>query len=147
MTAVSDKMTAPPFARAAVTRMYTGDDGRSHFEDLAVPLDDTPLVGQLSALIPGDGVFFRESAAGGSRDFHCAPRRQFVVMLSGAVEITCSGGESRVLGAGEVLLADDTTGEGHRTVERAGPRRSLLLPVAETLDVTPWQLAHAPDLG
>ena len=135
-------MTPHPSASAAVTRLYTGDDGRSHFEDLAVPLDDTPLVGQLSALVPGAGVFFRESAAGGSRDFHCAPRRQFVVMLSGAVEVTCGDGESRVLGPGDILLADDTTGQGHRTVEQDGPRRSLLLPVDANLDVAPWRSAH-----
>ena len=33
--------------------------------------------------------------------------------LDGAVEITVGSGEKRVLEAGEVFLAEDTTGQGH----------------------------------
>ena len=44
---------------------------------------------------------------------HVPPRRQYIINLDNGVEITASDGESRVIGAGEVLLVEDTTGKGH----------------------------------
>jgi hypothetical protein len=46
-------------------------------------------------------------------DWHPAPRRQYIINLDNGVEITASDGETRVIGAGEVLLVEDTTGKGH----------------------------------
>ena len=48
-------------------------------------------------------------------DWHPAPRRQFVVLLTGAVEVTVSDGETRPFGPGSVFLVEDTAGAGHRT--------------------------------
>ncbi len=42
-----------------------------------------------------------------------APERQYVIMLRGEVEIEASDGTVRRLGAGDILLAEDTTGKGH----------------------------------
>ena len=47
-----------------VTRIYTGDDGRSHFEDLDIPMSDGPA-GLISSRIATDSVFFREPAGNG----------------------------------------------------------------------------------
>lgn len=95
-----------------VTRVYTGDDGRSHFGEIEVEVSPY-RAGLLSELIPATGVIFRETGGDYDYDFHVAPRRQYVVNLNGAVEITVGSGEKRVLGAGEVFLAEDTTGQGH----------------------------------
>ena len=46
-------------------------------------------------------------------DWHPAPRRQYIINLDAGVEITASDGESRKIGAGEVILVEDTTGKGH----------------------------------
>ena len=46
-------------------------------------------------------------------DWHPAPRRQYIINLDAGVQITASDGEARVIGAGEVLLVEDTTGKGH----------------------------------
>ena len=95
-----------------VTRIYTGDDNQSHFEDIEVELSPRG-VGQLSERIPATGLIFRETGGDYDLDFHNAPRRQYIVNLDGAVEITVGSGEKRVIGPGEVFLAEDTTGQGH----------------------------------
>ena len=44
---------------------------------------------------------------------HNAPERRFVVFISGHVKVELSDGESRTVGAGDVVLFEDTTGGGH----------------------------------
>ena len=41
--------------------------------------------------------------------------RQYVIWLDAEYELTASDGEKRVIGVGEVVLAEDTTGKGHIT--------------------------------
>ena len=115
-----------------VTRVYTGDDGESHFEDVEFPLEDLGAIGAMSKPIEAKTVLFRETGAGYDLDFHNAPRRQFVVMLSGGrVELEVGDGTKRVLGPGDVLLAEDTTGHGHisRAIDEA-PRVSIFIALA-----------------
>ena len=46
----------------------------------------------------------------------------------GAVEIEVGDGTKRILGTGDILLAEDTTGQGHISRAVAGkPRRSLFI--------------------
>jgi quercetin dioxygenase-like cupin family protein len=63
-------------------------------------------------------------------DYHTAPRRQFVINLTGSVDIEVGDGTVRRLGPGDILLAEDTTGEGHisRAVD-GEPRRCLFVPL------------------
>ena len=111
-----------------VVRIYTGADNQSHFEDLQVPLKDGGKVGFLSDLIKATGVRFRETSGDYNYDFHTAPRRQYVVNLEGEVEIEVGDGTRRILRAGDVLLAEDTTGQGHISRAVAGkPRKSLFI--------------------
>ena len=117
-----------------ITRVYTGDDEQSHFETIEIALTESRY-GALSELFEAEGVIFRETPVGGELDFHNAPRRQFVVTLSGVVEIECGDGAKCQLGAGEILLADDTTGQGHITRELEAPRRSLFIPLPDDFDV------------
>ncbi len=95
-----------------VTRIYTGDDNQSHFEDIEVELSPQQG-GQLSERIAATGLIFRETGGDYDLDFHNAPRRQYIVNLDGAVQITVGSGEKRVIGPGEVFLAEDTEGQGH----------------------------------
>ena len=115
-----------------VTRVYTGDDGESHFENVEIPLEDLGAIGAMSKPIDATAVLFRETGAGYDLDFHNAPRRQFVVMLSGGrVELEVGDGSKRVLGPGDVLLAEDTTGRGHksRAIDEE-PRVSIFIALA-----------------
>jgi hypothetical protein len=121
-----------------VTRVYTGDDGESHLEDLEVPLVPGPY-GAISRWVDVTGLAFRENPDGLDIDFHVAPRRQFVVTLYGAVEIDCGNGEVARMGAGDILLAEDTSGKGHISRDVEGPRRSLFIPVADGFDAGVWR--------
>lgn len=91
-------------------RLYTGNDGQSHFEKLrsenAAKLYDTADKVK--------GLVFRQGRRSHLLDWHPAPRRQSVITLSGSVEILVSDGTSVTFGAGDVFLAEDVTGQGHR---------------------------------
>lgn len=111
-------------------RVYTGDDGRSHFEELPIKLSDRGHVGRISALVPARGVMFREVDGDYDLDFHNAPRRQFVINLKGSVDLEVGDGTVRRLGPGDILLAEDTTGQGHRSRAVDGePRACLFIPL------------------
>ena len=109
-----------------VVRIYTGSDNKSHFEDVQIPLKDSGKVGFLSELTKASGVLFRETGGDYNYDFHTAPRRQYVVNLEGEVEIEVGDGNKRILRAGDVLLAEDTTGQGHISRAVAGKSRKSL---------------------
>lgn len=112
------------------TRIYTGADGLSHFEDVDVPMTSISSSQQTSELIKATGVIFRASGADFDLSWHNAPRRQFVVRLEGTTEIVASDGTTRRFGPGDILLADDTTGKGHisRVLDNR-PGKSLFIPL------------------
>jgi hypothetical protein len=122
-----------------VTWIFTGPDNQSHFEDLEVP-EHAVRYGTNSDPIPVTTVIFRETPVGGEMEFHPAPRRQFVVNLSGLVEIECGDGSKRRLGAGDILLADDTTGQGHITRDLEGPRRGIFIFLSAEVDPAAWRV-------
>jgi hypothetical protein len=111
-----------------VVRLYTGADNKSHFADLQIPLKDGGKVGFVSELTKATGVVFRETTGDYDYHFHTAPRRQYVVNLEREVEIEVGDGTRRILRTGDILLAEDTTGQGHksRAVARK-PRKSLFI--------------------
>ena len=95
-------------------RLYTGPDQLSHFEDVEVELSEPGSASQqLSKAMEVKALQFRENTAAYDLDWHPAPRRQFIVNLTGEVEITASDGEVRRFGPGTIMLAEDTTGKGH----------------------------------
>lgn len=125
-----------------VTRIYTGTDDRSHFEELDIPLSPAAY-GCESALVPAQGVIFRENPEGAWADFHNAPRRQFVITISGVGELECGDGSRRRFGPGDVLLVEDTTGQGHITREIQGPRRAIFIPLPQDFDVSVWRVRQS----
>ncbi len=48
-------------------------------------------------------------------EMHPAPRRQYVITLQGQAELILGDGTSRLFVPGDVVLAEDLTGEGHIT--------------------------------
>ena len=115
-----------------ITRIYTGDDGCSHFEDIDVALEDLGAHGQISAPWPASAVLFREVDGNYDLGFHNAPRRQLVVNLTGSVDIEIGDGTVRTLGPGSILLAEDLTGQGHISRAVNGePRTCLFVPLTE----------------
>lgn len=96
-----------------ITRIYTGPDNRSHFEDIEIPLDTRTAAIRMSEPAEATGVIFGETDGSHDYDWHTAPRRQYLVMLVGEVEIEVGDGTKRVFRAGDIVLAEDTTGQGH----------------------------------
>ena len=109
-----------------IVRVYTGADGKSHFEDVEVEFRERSAFGSISAMVPARGVLFRKVGGNYDLDFHNAPRRQYVVNLTGSVELEVGDGTRRRLGPGSILLAEDTTGQGHKSRAVAGEARTCL---------------------
>ena len=115
-----------------VTRLYTGDEGRSHFEDIELDLRDFGVSGHMSEPWPARSVVFREVAGDYDWSFHNAPRRQFIVNLTGSVEIELGDGTKRLFGPGSIVLAEDETGQGHISRAVGGePRTCLVIPLGD----------------
>lgn len=118
-----------------LTRVYADSSGESLFDEVEYPLHDAGEIGMLSDMVATRGVIFRENSADYDFDWHQAPRRQFVVLLDGHIEIEVSSGEKRQFQGGDVILLEDTTGQGHRTRTVDGkPRRSLFIALPDARD-------------
>lgn len=123
-----------------VTRIYSGDDGQSHFEALEMPLVVSDI-GAMSTKIPIESIFFRDTSQAGPEvwDFHVAPRRQLVVHVQGFTEIEVGSGKKHTFGPGDVLLADDQTGQGHISRQVEGPRFQVFAVLHELVDIDRWR--------
>ena len=102
------------------TRLYSDDDGESHFEDVEIQFASTdyappapPL--NLSAFTNAKEFGFMQAPAGWSSDWHPSSARTLFVVISGEWEVTASDGEAQRFITGEVLVVEDLTGKGHRS--------------------------------
>jgi hypothetical protein len=110
-----------------ISRLYTGPDGQTHIEQMS--LDSHPDLAKLQKAV---GIQFRAAAPGNFIDWHPAPRRQFVITISGEVEIGLADGSVHRFGAGHVNLAEDLTGKGHTTrVVGTVPRVTATIPLTD----------------
>jgi len=113
-----------------IHNLYADENGESHFRDIEVQWAQDLPGGKLSERRPATGVIFRETAGDYDLDWHPAPRRQYIVNLDAGVELTASDGERRVIGAGEVILVEDTSGKGHLSKAVSGQvRHSIFIPI------------------
>jgi hypothetical protein len=113
-----------------IHNLYTDASGESHFRDIEVEWVEESRSGRLAKRLPATGIIFRQSRPDYDLDWHPAPRRQYIINLDGGVQITASDGESRVIGAGEVILVEDTTGKGHLSKAVGGQvRHSIFVPI------------------
>ena len=86
-------------------RLYTGADGNSHV---------TPGSVNAGELVDAQSIHFKETPPHSSFEWHNDPIPQYVITLSGVLEFTTVGGETFTLRPGDVLLAEDHTGSGHK---------------------------------
>lgn len=92
--------------------LCTDADGRARFREEAVPLDHGSPKAMLSALKPSGGLQFRTSPVGFRSEFHCTETPQYLVVLSGAMEIGLQDGSSRVFLPGQHFYSADTLPAG-----------------------------------
>jgi hypothetical protein len=113
-----------------IHNLYTDASGQSHFRDIEVEWVEERRGSKLSKRLPANGIIFRETQAEHDIGWHPAPRRQYIINLDAGVKITASDGESRVIGVGEVILVEDTTGKGHLSQHVEGKiRHSIFVPI------------------
>jgi quercetin dioxygenase-like cupin family protein len=86
-------------------KLYTGPDNASHV--LQGTVDEKARTDVIA-------IHFKESPAHSSYDWHDDPEPQYVITLSGTLEFTTRDGETFVVRPGDVLLAEDHVGSGHK---------------------------------
>jgi hypothetical protein len=123
----------------AYTRLYTDVDGHSRFEDVELAGETrgvgyAELVATFAQPIAAEAVVFRNVVREASDETpHNAPRRQFIIQVSGACEVESSTGEIRHFGPGSVLLVEDLHGHGHITRKvGTGERLTLLITLPDS---------------
>ena len=121
---------------ASILRVYTGSDGKSHIEEVELPLqpfvDTEGAYGEGTPLQDASGITFRVAPPGYILEWHCAPRRQYTITLTGQAEIEVGDGTVKSVGPGDVLLAEDLTGQGHITrVVGNQPRLYAVVPLGD----------------
>jgi uncharacterized cupin superfamily protein len=92
-------------------RMFTNAEGKAAWEE--IDLGKTP---EWTAGLDVTNIRFGARQPGVIQDWHPAPQRQFVIILSGQLEIGFEDGSTRVFGPGDARLVEDTTGKGHTTI-------------------------------
>ncbi len=113
-----------------IHNLYEDENGESHFRDIEVEWVEERNFSKLSARLPANGIIFRETSGDYDLDWHPAPRRQYIVNLDAGAKITASDGESRVIGAGEIVLVEDVSGKGHLSQSVGGAmRHSIFIPI------------------
>lgn len=90
-------------------RVYAGEDGHSHFEELEVPSGP----GGRSPAQKAKEIAFHRLEPGRFVDFHTVPERSYYITLSGEGEIGVGNREVRRLRPGDMTLCEDLTGQGH----------------------------------
>jgi quercetin dioxygenase-like cupin family protein len=97
-----------------IIRVHHGSDGQTHFEDIEWATTPTPSGAYVRTDTRKAGItMFAIQPPGFFADWHSAPSRRLVTMISGAAEINVSDGESRTVNVGNVILFEDVDGPGH----------------------------------
>ena len=113
-----------------IVTVYPGADGESRLIDVTID-QFAEIVNHI-----GEGpTRLNQSPSPKVDDYHNASRVQYVAHLAGISEIEVADGTVRRLEAGDVLIAQDTTGHGHITRGIGDePRVSMAVP----LEQGPW---------
>ena len=89
-------------------RMYSGDDGLSHFEELEFPFGP----GGISPEQAVKTISFHRQEPGLFIDFHTISERAYYITISGEGELS-NGVEVKRITPGSITLTEDSTGKGH----------------------------------
>lgn len=122
----TDGLLAQGRSPVKVTRIYTGPDGKTKVEELTLPLKPRDAGSELSGSINVTSLQVRRTTPAYNLDWHNPGRRQLVVTLSGESEVELEGGKVLRMGPGHILLAEDMTGQGHKSRAVPGTDRIAL---------------------
>ncbi len=108
-------------------RIYTGDDGQSHMEEMDPPSETVHRI----STKPGEDLVFRKFEENRASEWHNPTRRQYLFVLEGQMEVSVKVGTTLVFNPGDVLLAEDMTGQGHLTRSVGGPYTSVSMGIPD----------------
>ena len=126
-----------------ITRFVATATGGSQFEEIEIPSTNARQDAEGNTLLiynnyTSPGVCFVDLPAGLNQDWHQAPTRQVVVVLSGTLEVTTTDNQVRQWSGGEAFIAADVTGQGHKTRTLGGPSRVMFAPLSEKFSMEHW---------
>ncbi len=107
-----------------IYRMYTGDDGQTHIEETSLATHP-----ELAEAVKTTTSTFRENEPGRFIDWHPAPRRQYVICISGQIEIGLGDGSTHLFGPGDATRRGGTPDPGENELTTARLEGSLYAPV------------------
>lgn len=120
---LSGTLSAHSVDSLSYIRLYTDSDGVSRFSEGVMPWQPWQRTrsggGTTQALarlaMDATELRFVRTPVGFESEWHTTSRRQFIFVLSGVVEFETRDGVKRIVRSGELVLAEDTSGEGHIT--------------------------------
>jgi hypothetical protein len=112
-----------------IHNIYADETGETHFRDIEIELTEAGPDGTTSKTLRATGIIFRTTPADWHFDWHQATRRQYVINLDAPHQVTASDGETRTIGAGEIILYEDEHGKGHLSQGLGMFRHSIMIPV------------------
>ena len=116
-----------------IHNLYTDEHGESHFRDIEIEWVEKRHSSQLSKRFPATGIIFRRTGGDNDRDWHNAPRRQYIINLDAPAELTASDGETRIIGAGEARSAEIGAGKIAEREIGAGKIESAQIETSQVL--------------
>jgi hypothetical protein len=95
--------------------LFADQQGVTHFRDEYL-VWQKGTSGLQTPYLNAEQIGFVRLPPGVFTDWHPAPGKRFVMVLSGIGQIEAGDGERRTFEPGSVLLVTDTQGPGHRTI-------------------------------
>jgi quercetin dioxygenase-like cupin family protein len=95
-------------------RLWTGEDQNSHFEEGFINLGEGMRGDAFGKAVRAVELSFQETRSGGSYEWHQDPVPRFVITLSGTLEFEVKSGATFTIRPGDILLAQDNSGSGHK---------------------------------
>lgn len=100
------------------THLFSDSAGESHFDTMEIELSPEIYAPpappeEVSQPIAARQLIFLSVPAGWFGDWHPSPVRQYMIVISGDLEIEVSDGEVRRFGPGDIVFGEDTEGRGH----------------------------------
>jgi quercetin dioxygenase-like cupin family protein len=125
-----------------IIRFVETSEGGSRFEDLEIPfpqpyVDEFGNTYHLTRPFTSNGVIV-DMPQGLNQDWHVAPSRQIVIVLAGRLQVETTDGTVHRWGPGDMFMADDPGGKGHRTRVLEGPAKLVFLRLGDGFDPLEW---------
>ena len=128
--AQAQSATTTESVEAKVVRVFATADGGSRVEELIISPNAKPvdITSMTASVYRGTGAT--------APDWHTAPRKQFAINMSGALEVELTDGTRRRI-ASDLVFLEDLTGKGHVT-RALGPITNVFLQVPDDFYVVAW---------